>query len=239
MSRPSPLKSRLSHRHAKPRALQSLCTGVTYLKRVVLLASSRKPGGRCIAGKEALSTGYGDWIRPVSPRPTAEVSARERRYEDGGEPALLDIVEIAMVAPVAHAHQIENHEFDPRRRWRKAAVRRWSDLPEIVDHPVSLWGGGDSTRYGLHDRITQEAATNFGTSLWLVRPHRVRIHLLTRGEVIEKTQEDRPGRVLAWLLQVRFPSDRPVGRTCAARPARWSLPDARRSVLLRQPDRTS
>lgn len=124
-----------------------------------------------------------------------------------------------MVAPVAHAHQIENHEFDPRRRWRKAAVRRWSDLPEIVDHPVSLWGGGDSTRYGLHDRITQEAATNFGTSLWLVRPHRVRIHLLTRGELFEKPKKIVRAAFSHGYFKYDFPvTDPSVERALHGRP---------------------
>ena len=57
-----------------------------YTKRIVCLANSRKMSGRCIAGKEVLDTGYGEWIRPISKRETAEISEEEMRFENGEIP---------------------------------------------------------------------------------------------------------------------------------------------------------
>lgn len=183
---------------------------MTYLKRVVLLASSRKPGGRCIAGKEALSTGYGEWIRPVSARPTAEVSAPERRYENGKEPAILDVVEISMQKPAPHGHQTENHELDSRRRWTRRGRLGWADLPALADHPATLWGAGLSTRHGRYDRITLEGAASFDRSLSLIQPKDVTIHLLTRGEVFEKPKRVVRASFTHGFLHYDFPVTDPA-----------------------------
>jgi hypothetical protein len=84
---------------------------MNYIKKIVCLASSKKPGGRCVAGKEIADDDDAQWIRPVSARPSAEISLDELQYENGQEPQILDIVEIPMIAAVPKVHQTEKAQI--------------------------------------------------------------------------------------------------------------------------------
>lgn len=154
---------------------------MNYSKKIVCLASSRKPGGRCVAGKELLPDGYGVWVRPVSARSSAEITFKEREFENGQEPAILDVVDIPMIGAVPRVHQTENQMIDSEYYWTKEGVLTWADVDALADEPPSLWGTGDSTYHGLHDRITQGVAAEFQNSPWLVKPEDVTIHVFAPG----------------------------------------------------------
>jgi hypothetical protein len=154
---------------------------MNYKKKIVCLANSKKPGGRCIAGKEVLKGAHGGWVRPVSARATAEISVDERQYEDGSETKLLDIIDIPMIAPVPRVHQTENHMIDAELYWTKVGELAWEDVTDLQDTPGSLWGNGDSTYHGRNDRMTQAAASAFQNSLWLIEPTNVVMRVLTPG----------------------------------------------------------
>ena len=144
---------------------------MSYVKRIVCLANSYKPpDGRCIAGVEILEGGaFGGWIRPVSARPTAEVSYSEYKYQDGTSPKLLDIIDIPLLKASPHGHQTENHVLDPSGWWTKQGELPWEKLEEIRERPESIWTNSDHTASGVYDCMsTNEAATLQG-SLVLIK----------------------------------------------------------------------
>ena len=146
------------------------------VKRIVCLANSRKTGGRCIAGRELFAGGRaGAWVRPVSARENQEVSDDERRYEDGSDPRVLDIIDM----PVLHAqptdYQNENWLLDPAYRWKKVGRLAPKELAALTDPVEQLWTNGYSTYSGLNDRMPPFFARAAGSSLRLIRVGRLGI----------------------------------------------------------------
>lgn len=152
-----------------------------YSKKIICLASSRKPGGRCVAGKEVLVNGYGGWIRPISTRDGAEINLGERQYQNGREPEILEIISIPMIGPHPRVHQRENEMIDSRYYWSKEGVLSWEELVDLVDQPTTLWSNGFSTYAGNNDRVPQEETTTIQNSLWLIKPSRVTICVAAPG----------------------------------------------------------
>lgn len=99
---------------------------MNYQKTILCLANSRKPGGRCVVGKEVLEDGYGEWIRPVSARSSEEISLIEMRFKDGQCPQVLDIISVPMAKPKPHMHQSENHLIDNGCHWVKVGAVGWA-----------------------------------------------------------------------------------------------------------------
>lgn len=154
---------------------------MNYSRKIVCLANSRKPSGRCVAGREVLESAYGGWIRPVSARPSAEVSLEERRYENGRDPQILDVIDIPMIAPVPRVHQTENHMIDAEGYWTKDAALTWADLPSLVERPASLWLNGLSTYHGTNDCVAQIDAARLTSSLYLIKPETLNVRAQTEG----------------------------------------------------------
>jgi hypothetical protein len=128
------------------------------------------PGGR-----------RGSWIRPASARDSAEINLEERRYENGQEPQILDIVAIPMIGAAPRGHQMENHIIDADSYWVKEGRFPWNRVPELLDAPVSLWVNGYSTHAGNNDRVPQASAAQLRESLYLIRPDQVTISVVTPG----------------------------------------------------------
>ncbi len=79
-----------------------------YSKTIICLANSRKMTGRCVAGKEIAGGKIGGWIRPVSVRPAGELSEEDRRFQNGQDPKLLDVIRIPMIEHRPYGFQKEN-----------------------------------------------------------------------------------------------------------------------------------
>ena len=139
------------------------------VKRMVCLANSRKMSGRCVAGREILSDGqFGGWFRPVSAREGEEVSERERQYADGGDPRLLDVIDVPVLGARPTLHQRENWLLDPERRWKFVRRVHPSELAQLADPPAPLWVDGFGSSEGLNDRFPMRAASGLRDSLRLI-----------------------------------------------------------------------
>ena len=143
---------------------------MTYVKRIVCLANSYKNHGSCIAGKEVRQDGYGPWIRPISTRPTAEVSHAECRYQNNTAPKVLDIIDVSLEHAAPQHHQTENHVIDTSIMWVKRGDLPWDEVGELCDDPASLWVNSQHTSAGVYDCISQEEAATLDNSLVLIRP---------------------------------------------------------------------
>lgn len=158
---------------------------MSYKKTIICLASSWKHArgsGRCIAGREVGTEGFGSWVRPASARPTQEISEEERRYESGQEPNVLDIIEIEMQHPQPHQYQQENHLIDASRRWVKRGVVSWEELQNAVEDPVGpLWLNDQSSSNGTNDKVPESYAADLSRSLYLIRPEGLTLTVDTEG----------------------------------------------------------
>lgn len=129
-------------------------------KRIVCLANSRKLSGRCVAGKEILPDGqFGGWIRPVSARDTEEVSECERRYADGGDPRLLDVIDVPVLGARPTKHQRENWLLDSKRSWKFVRRVHPNELAGLMDMSAPLWVDGYSSSEGRNDRVPEYVAS--------------------------------------------------------------------------------
>jgi hypothetical protein len=147
------------------------------------LANSRKPGGRCVAGKAFQNNTFGEWIRPVSATLGGEISVSDRQYSNGQEPGLLDVIRICMVQRAAHAYQPENHVIDTNFYWDKIGQLTYAQASAAVDPVQSdVWGTGyGSSTSGTNDRVPVSVAPSFGYSLRLISVKGLRIHVSAEG----------------------------------------------------------
>lgn len=168
---------------------------VKYTKTIICLANSRKITGRCVAGKEIAGGKIGAWIRPVSERPAGELSEEDRRFENGQDPRLLDVISVPMVEPRPHGFQAENHLIDDGYYWTKEREASWDDLNAALDSVAGpLWDNSSSSYNGMNDRVEEVAANNLGSSLRLVEVNDLKIAVAVEGAEFGNAKRKVRGR---------------------------------------------
>jgi len=151
-------------------------------KRIVCLANSRKPNGRCIAGRELADGEPAEWIRPVSDRERQEVSEDERQYEDGSDPRVLDVIDIPLLDWKPGTFQQENWLLDPAYYWQRAGRVGWDEVARFAGPVAPLWVNGNSTYHGLNDKVPTGQADTLRSSLVLVRVATVNLAVFAPGQ---------------------------------------------------------
>jgi len=135
---------------------------------MVVLAKSKKLGGRCVAG---LKTDGGVWVRPVGPSEDGTLFSQHYTLSNGSQAEVLDVVKIEVKEPRPEPHQPENWLISDKK-WRLVA------RPASEEHQSILWNhivsgptllGNQSDR--VHIKTFEEEPAE--ASLVLVTPRKI------------------------------------------------------------------
>ena len=149
------------------------------IRTIVCLANSRKPGGRCVAGKLYDQGKFGAWLRPVSVRDGEELSEQERQISKGIEPALLDILEFTISQHKPSGHQTENFSINSQNKFKVVGRATIEHLMKVIDYPKSLWGlGSRSKTFGKNDLVLPHRISGILNSLYLINPQSFAIQVV-------------------------------------------------------------
>ncbi|MFS1290227.1 dual OB domain-containing protein [Pseudomonas piscis] len=161
---------------------------MAYTKTILCLACSRKPDGRCVAGKEYSTQGITDWIRPVTPGATTSINNAQRKYPDGYYAVALDYIQIEFTGSQQGVFQAENQLINQPSTWKLIGKADKSVLANIVDSPISLWSNTcpDSDN-GINDRVSGRLLTQPCESLYLIRVPQINVHV----EIVDERRKLR------------------------------------------------
>lgn len=180
---------------------------------VVILASSRKNSGICLAGKR-LDDAARSWLRPVSTLAGQSWSRRGLQYVAGGVPRPGDCLSLPLMGACPEGYQRENVgvRFQP---WKRQGRIDAADLGQFLDWPEAIWPQGWHSIHGWNDRLPVDIAVQgCDHSLLFIRPQALRFlasveygSLVARAEfvyrrqrhVLRVTDDDAADRWLARL----------------------------------------
>lgn len=156
-------------------------------RQIICLANSRKPDGKCFAGKVLDDN---NWIRPVSRRLNDSLSVKEECVRGNAcrcgrcnplIPSLLDIVEVDLIEYAGHAHQTENYYISDNK-WKKVGVLPSERLESYVDTvPGGLWINGFGTNRRKNDRVPAHMGRGLKDSLRLIKVFKLNLTVVLDG----------------------------------------------------------
>ena len=155
------------------------------MTRILILAASFQPGGRCVAGKAVDDK---SWIRPVLDASGNGVSIAHLALMGGGLAVVGDIVEMGLSDQKPESgHQTENRLITGSPPWKKVGRVRYSDLDAYADDASApLWAGGENTLHGENNCVTAPAKGE--GSLRFFRAENVEVKWMDDGLHEEKSR---------------------------------------------------
>ena len=143
---------------------------------LVILASSHKHGGICLAGK-LITPSAGQWVRPVSPRETGALPPSWLHRVAGTIPRVGMCLSVPLGRPVPEEHQQENHAIEAGL-WTRIPQISTDKLTTLVDPDQPLWQDGGHSFRGHNDRIPESIVrATCRASLRLIKPAMLRFTL--------------------------------------------------------------
>lgn len=207
---------------------------MTETKRIVVLANSRKPPGRCVAGIELVDGHPSEWVRPVGDLSGAGLKPWERRLPDESEPLPLDVVDFVVSRQVPLNCHRENWLVGANRSRSRVATFDFNDLDQLASDPDMLWTNDDETVLGLNDLVGESELANFSDSILLL-PRRDLV-LSAHTNRWSKKQELRAEfvhRGVAYRLKVTDPIYE--DRYLTGEDSEFQVPDAYLTISLGEP----
>ena len=137
---------------------------------ILILASSRKPGGICLAGKRLDGAQRGGWVRPVWENTGIAWNAGVLGRKAGRIPLVGDIFSIPLSVAQPWEFQSENWQVG-EGAWCYTGHPSNQALVPLADDDVSLWKNSGGSGGGFNDRVPLGMALCSGEgSLRLIRP---------------------------------------------------------------------
>lgn len=153
------------------------------IKRLLILACSYRPGGRCVAGIELIDNVCSGWVRPVCSVGEGQVHESDRICDNGKAAMKLSIVEIDVGNNQNHPLQRENMLFEHGAKWKyiKPYGRTHEHLAPLLETPRALWENGTHSSEGCNDKVPVSVVKQARQSLYFIRPTKLYIHIATEG----------------------------------------------------------
>lgn len=160
------------------------------LKKLILLACSYRPGGRCVAGIEIVDNRAQGWVRPVCLNGEGQVHDSDRICLNQHTANKLSVIQIDFTTAQNHPMQKENMLFTHDAKWTHVGnyLQAHEYLSPLLQRPTSLWENGLHSTNGINDKVPVGIVRTSRDSLYFIRPTRLFVHIATEGEAFDNPQ---------------------------------------------------